>query len=104
LGKRSTAIAYCQRLLAINPWASSRRFQLAQLWADSKEWDKAAAECREVLRINPAHLNAHLLLAAYYLEKKDRSHAQAEFEIVLALHPRNPEAIRRWYREKTRGG
>ena len=54
-----------------------------------------------MLRINPTHLNAHLILVAYYLEKNDKSRAQAEFEIVLALHPRNPEAIRRWYREKT---
>ncbi|HTU19975.1 MAG TPA: tetratricopeptide repeat protein [Gemmataceae bacterium] len=103
LGKRSAAITYCQRLLAIDPWASARRFQLAQLWADSKEWEKAAEECREVLRTNPTHLNAHLLLTAYYLETKDRSRAQAELEIVLALHPRNPEAIRRWYRDKTGG-
>jgi predicted CXXCH cytochrome family protein len=104
LGMRATAITYCQRLLALNPGNAARRFQLAQLWADGKEWEKAAAECREVLRLNPAHLNAHLLLTACYLEKKDRDRAQAEFDIVLALHPQNPEAMRRWYREKTGAG
>ncbi len=101
LGRRSDAITYCRRLLAINPWASACRFQLARLLADVNEWDKAAMECREVLRLNPIHLDAHVLMVACHLEMKDRPRAQAEFETVLALRPRNPEAVRRWYQEKT---
>jgi predicted CXXCH cytochrome family protein len=102
LGRRSAAIAYWQRAVAVNPWATLPRFQLARLWAEGKEWDKAVPECREVLKVDPTYVEARMLLVTYHLDRGDRAQARAEFDTVLALHPADPEKLRRWYAEQTR--
>jgi tetratricopeptide (TPR) repeat protein len=102
LGDRPGALAYWLRLRAVGPRASSPRFEVARLRSLSGDWEGTARECRELLQSNPAHINARLLLVAYHLETGDRAKARAEFDAVLALRPADPDAMRRWFAEKSR--
>ncbi len=102
LDDRAAAIAYWERMRAVVPSAATPHFEIARLRSLGNEWEQAAAESQEALRINPAHINARLLLVGYYLQRGDKTRARTEFDAVLALHPADPEAMRRWFAEKSK--
>ena len=70
-GRREDAIAYWQRAIAISPWRSDYRAELASLYFQSRDWRAAAEACRETLRLNPANLEVRKLLVRCYLRLGD---------------------------------
>ena len=97
--KAQALIAY----LAVPPGRPHSRDKLASLlWSEAGDWERALAECDAVLRYDPANVEVRLLRVAYRLHRGERERARVEFEEALALHPLQPEAARRWFREKSR--
>jgi tetratricopeptide (TPR) repeat protein len=62
LARREEALDYSRRVLALNPWSSNYRYQVAKLLRAREDWTGAAAECRELLRRNPHYRDARSLL------------------------------------------
>jgi tetratricopeptide (TPR) repeat protein len=104
LGQRERSLAYWGRAIEVSPWSSAYRFRRAQLLSEAGDWKSALAECEKALRDDPANVEARLLLVAYRLHRGEKERARNEFEQALALHPLQPEAARRWFREKGGGG
>ncbi|MDW8240382.1 MAG: tetratricopeptide repeat protein [Acidobacteriota bacterium] len=78
------AIVVCQQGLEQFPRDRDLRNQLAFLYADSRQLDKAAAEWNRVLQIAPNDFLANLNLGSYHLNKRDPASAQKYLDIALA--------------------
>ena len=102
LHKNDAAIDYCKRALEINPLAIGYRAQLANLYADRKDWPRALAEGEAVLKRYPSNIDARVLLVSYYLDQQDRRNARIEFDKLLALKPPAEETLRLWFERKMR--
>jgi Flp pilus assembly protein TadD len=100
LGKNEEALDYWQRALAVNPWSSRYRFEVAKQLAVKGDWERAAAACQRLLRDNSAHVEGRLLLVECLLQRDRKDEAKAEFQIVLALGPANAEGLRRRFEEQ----
>jgi Tfp pilus assembly protein PilF len=102
IGRTEQALSLWKRVLAVNPWPASYRYEMARVRAARSEWDQAIAECRTALRRNFAHLEARRLLVECLLRKKDRASAKAELDVLLGFDPPEPETLRRWFAEQVR--
>jgi tetratricopeptide (TPR) repeat protein len=102
LHRTEAAIGYWKRALEINPWAIHYRAQLAEVYAERKDWPRALEECRAVLKRYPANVEARLLLVSYFLDQHDRVRARTEFDRVLALKPPREETLRLWFERRVR--
>jgi hypothetical protein len=102
LGRKDDAIAYWQRVLAVDPWNPGGLFRLAVLLADRHDWQEAVAACVASLRLHPASVEARMLLVRCHLQTGNRDEARKEFATVLALRPGDEPALRRWFAEQTR--
>jgi predicted CXXCH cytochrome family protein len=102
LGKQQAAVEYWRRAIAVNPGSIEYHAQLANVYADLKEWSKALAECRMVLRRYPGNIEARIVMVRRHLENGDAAAARSEFEQVLALKPPNEDLLRRWFQKMNR--
>jgi hypothetical protein len=94
LKRPDQSLAYWQRALAIDPWSSHYRYEVANLLAQGGDWDKAEAECRKVLEYNASHQKSRLLLVECELHRGDKDKARAEFKTLLELYPQDAERLR----------
>jgi tetratricopeptide (TPR) repeat protein len=102
LGQGSRSLGYWERALAVIPWSSRYRYEVANALAERGEWEKAAAECKQVLERNGAHVGNRLLLMQYHHRAGRKGAARAELEAILALRPPNAEELRRRFEELLR--
>jgi hypothetical protein len=102
LGRDETALAYWQRLLAVNPWSPHYHHHLAKFFADRRRWREAVAECQAALQLNPVRLDTRMLLVGCYLQSGGHARAREEFQKVLALDPQNETELRRAFAELAR--
>jgi Flp pilus assembly protein TadD len=102
MGRFDLSLDYWRRALAVNPWSSRYRFEVAQRLAHSGDQETAVAEFKRVLARNGGHVNSRFLLMNYYLQNGMRPQARTELEAILALHPPNADAFRREYGELLR--
>jgi hypothetical protein len=98
-GRQEDALAYWERVLAVNPHASLYHYELAQLRAGRQEWPQAIAEAQATLRLNPAHLSARKLLIRGLLGRGERAQARTEYEIFRGFQPPDLDAVRHWLDE-----
>src|SRR5207253_6209073 len=80
LGKQQAALEYWQRAIAVNPGSIEYHAQLANVYADLKEWSKALDECRLVLRRYPANIEVRIVMVRRQLENGDAKAARSEFD------------------------
>jgi tetratricopeptide (TPR) repeat protein len=97
LGQRGRAIGYWQRAIAVDPYRSAYHSQLADLYAEGRQWEPARKACQKALALNPAHLQARKLLIRCYQRLKDPRKAQAEFDILLGFDPPDKKALQEWF-------
>jgi hypothetical protein len=97
LNRADDALAYLQRLRAVNPWYSFVPSNVAKIHADRGEWAEALTACREALRLNPAGVESRTLLVQCLVRTDQVEQARTEFATLMALKPPNAAALRRWF-------
>jgi tetratricopeptide (TPR) repeat protein len=95
-GRREESIGYWNRAIAINPWRSEYRAELASLYLLSRDWHAAVMACRETLRLNPANLEARKLLVRSLVRLGDEPAARAEFTKLMAFNPPDRDQLPGW--------
>ena len=61
------AVGYWRQAIAINPWRSDYRAELALIYFRDRRWNESADACRETLRLNPSWLEVRKWLVQCYL-------------------------------------
>jgi tetratricopeptide (TPR) repeat protein len=102
MGRFDLSLGFWQRALAVNPWSSRYRFEVAQLLAVQGDREKGVSECKRILARNGSHVNSRFFLMRYYLQNGMRAQARVELETILALHPPNAAELRQTYGELLR--
>ena len=93
-GRRDDAIAYWRRAIAINPWRSDYRAELAPLCFRPRDWPAAAAACREALRLKPGRpRDQEDSSSAAAPPRKTREAARQEFQTLLGFDPPDREEL-----------
>jgi tetratricopeptide (TPR) repeat protein len=81
------AIAYWKRAIAINPWRSDYRAELALVYFRQRNWRASAEACRDALRLNPTWLEVRKWLFRSYLYLGEIEAARAELQTLLGFDP-----------------
>jgi hypothetical protein len=102
MGAMDLSLGYWQRALAVNPWSSRYRFEVAQIVGVQGDPETAVRECKRVLAQNGGHVNSRFYLMRYYLQNGMRVQARTELETILALHPANAAQLRETYADLLR--
>jgi Flp pilus assembly protein TadD len=100
LGRNEVASAYWQRAIAVNPWSSQYRYQLARLLAQRGDWRQAVEAGDAACRLNPASDAIRTLLITSLIRAGNTERARKEFDILLALNPADQDVLRRWLAEQ----
>jgi predicted CXXCH cytochrome family protein len=95
-GRHDDAIAYWRRAVAIDPWRSDYRAELASLLFQNRDWRAAASACREALRLNPLDISARKLLVRSFLRLGDSAAARRELQDLIDLNPPDRDELMRW--------
>lgn len=90
-GRLEDAVRELQRLLYIEPHLLEARMELAEIYSEAGELDKAVGEFR-ILLWDQESSEVHLRLAETYLKMDDHQRANNHVERALELDPRNQEA------------
>jgi predicted CXXCH cytochrome family protein len=94
---RQDAAKYWQRVIAVNPWRSDYRGELALVYFRDRAWRASADCCREALRLNPAWVEVRKWLMECYLHLGDREAARRELAIVLGFDPPDRDELFRLF-------
>lgn len=100
--RATAAEKYWRRAVAVNPWSSQYRYQLALQLARTGRWLEAREECQHALGLNPVSEEIRTLLVSCCLRSGDREQAHKEFAALLALRPNDAEVLQRWFDEQKR--
>jgi hypothetical protein len=100
IGRTDLARTALQEAIAVDPWRSEYRLNLAQICFQDRDWSAAAAACRDAMRINPELLPARALLVRSYLRSQQIEKADAEFQTMLGFYPASREAWQEWYKSE----
>jgi Flp pilus assembly protein TadD len=100
LGQTDKALAYCRRLLQVNPWDPDGHNILGHLLGERRQWGDSIRACQAALRLNPSLGDARKFLITGYLHTGKEKEAQAEFERLLALHPDAADQLKQWFAER----
>jgi Tfp pilus assembly protein PilF len=100
LGETDKAMAYCKRLLQVNPWRDEAHAIMAHLLGERRQWKEAIDEGQTALRLNPGLTEVRKVLITAYLHQGKKDAAQAEFKRLLALKPRDARQLKKSYDEQ----
>jgi predicted CXXCH cytochrome family protein len=87
MGQREDSAALWQRAIAVNPWRSDYRAELANVYLYDGRWKEAVAACRETLKLRPTWVEVRKWLVRCYGHLGDTEAARREQEIVLGFGP-----------------
>jgi cytochrome c-type biogenesis protein CcmH/NrfG len=93
-----------EKAIAIDPWRSDYRRELARVCYQAGDWAGAVAACREAIRLNPELLDARSLLVQVYLHSHQPEKADAEFRTLLNFFPAGREVWQQWYESQKQAG
>ncbi len=104
MGRNERAIQFWVQAIALNPWNWEYHDELAKLYAAKEEWKLAAEQCEKALGLNIASWDSRKLFIQSLLRAGEKDQAKKEFEVLLGFEPPDPQALRRWFEEESRGG
>ena len=81
-----------EEALRIDPASPYLAKELASLYMEKGDAEKALAICRKTLQEHPDDIDTRLLLGGLYLTRKDYSGAAGEYRRVIELAPKNTPA------------
>jgi len=91
-GKKQESILEYKKALEINPNHSGALSNLAILYCETRDFDKAEPLFKRALLIDPTDKENLLNLSLLYIEKGEPQNARVLLEKVLKLDPQNPRA------------
>jgi Flp pilus assembly protein TadD len=92
------------KAIAIDPWRSDYRRELARVCYQAGDWAGAIAACRAAIRLNPELVDARSLLVQVYLRSHQPEKADAEFRTLLCFFPAGREVWQQWYDSQKQAG
>lgn len=92
LGRPQEAIADLENVLRINPQHYEANFNLAGLYFDAKNFDKAAGFYQKAVTVNPKSDNGFYRLAETYQQMSMKNAALQNCQKALQLNPNNEYA------------
>jgi tetratricopeptide (TPR) repeat protein len=98
------ARAALEKTIAVSPWRSDYRLELARVYSQAGDWAGAVAACLEAIRLDPELVDARSLLVQCYLQSHETERADAEHQALLRLYPANRETWQRWYEQQRQAG
>jgi hypothetical protein len=87
MDQQTAAIAYCERVIAVNPWRSRYHGELALLYFHERDWHASARACRDALRLDPTWLDLRRCLFQCYLNLGEIKAAETELALLLLFQP-----------------
>jgi hypothetical protein len=87
MDRHTAAVAFCERVVAVNPWRSRYHGELALLYFHDRDWPASAQACRDALRLDPTWLDVRRCLFQCYLKLGDIKAAEAELTLLLRFEP-----------------
>ncbi len=100
--RRAAAIAYCERVIAVNPWRSRYHGELALLYFHERDWGASARACRAALRLDPTWLDVRRCLFQCYLNLGEIKAAEAELALLLRFEPPDRSELLRLFSAASR--
>jgi hypothetical protein len=94
-GRMSDSIELWNRAIAVNPWRSDYRAELARAEISLRDWPAAARACQAALRLNPFSLPVRRWLVQSYLHLGNRDSARTELDILLRFDPPDRDELMR---------
>jgi len=104
MDRRHDAAAYWQRAIAVNPWRSDYRAELALVYFHDRNWQASADACRETLRLNSSWVEVRKWLVQCYLQLGNVEAARSELETVLGFDPPDRADLLRSFSTQSRSG
>jgi Tfp pilus assembly protein PilF len=104
MDRRQDAGAYWQRAVAVNPWRSDYRAELAFVYFGDGNWQASADLCGESLRLNSSSVKVRKLLVQCYLNLRNTEAARRELETVLGFDPPDRAELLRSFTVQSRSG
>ncbi len=90
-GKQSDALTKLENLVKNAPFSVEARFQLARVYYNNKDYDKASQQAEQALILFPNHSNSLFLLGLIYERMGKDDLALQAMEKVLELNPNNQQ-------------
>jgi len=90
-GKQQDALARLENLVKSAPFSVEARFQLARIYYNNQEYEKAEQQALAALSIFPNHSNSLFLLGMVYEKTNRNDLALQKMEKVLELNPNNQQ-------------
>jgi hypothetical protein len=84
-GRPDEALAYARRLVAVNPWNTQVRVNMARLLGGQGDWPAALRECEAALGVIPAGVEARRELIDCCLRTGDRRRAEEQRAILRRM-------------------
>jgi predicted CXXCH cytochrome family protein len=100
--RRADAASYWRRAIAVNPWRSDYRAELAFAYFRDHKWQAAADACRESLHLNATSVRVRKLLVQCDLNLGKLEAAREELETVLGFDPPDRAALLRSFEVQSR--
>ncbi|HKB03411.1 MAG TPA: tetratricopeptide repeat protein [Gemmataceae bacterium] len=100
--KLDAAADYTRRAMSVNPANPDHRVRLAEVLIEESKYVDAAAELRDLLTGCPNHAMARAWLAVCLYQQGQGREALAEVDRAARINPARSDAIRTWFRGRTR--
>lgn len=92
-GDTAAALAYLDRLIALNPWRARDQARRATLLAELGDWQQAADAGEAALRLDPTDNEARRWLIAEYQKRGDLLHAQRHADFLQRISESQMSAL-----------
>jgi Tetratricopeptide repeat len=102
LRKLDRAQDYARRAADVNPGKPEHRVRLAEVLVEQEQLAAATEELRGVLAVCPNNASAHGWLAVCLYQQGQARAALAEIDIAARINPAQADAVRSWFRSRTR--
>lgn len=86
------ALKYIEMAIDLNEYSIDYKFEYAQYFFNSNQFDESIRVCSDIINIKPKYLPAYVLLGQNYLVKNDYSLAYDNAKIALSLDANSSEA------------
>jgi predicted CXXCH cytochrome family protein len=100
--KLDAARDFARRAMAVNPANADHRVRLAEALVEDDRFADAAAELRDALTASPNHAMARAWLAVCLYHEGQARAALAEIDKAARINPARADAVRSWFRSRTR--
>jgi len=104
MDRRQDAATYWQRAIAVNPWRSDYRAELALVYFHDRNWRASADTCRQTLRLNPSWVEVRKWLVKCELQLGNIEAARSELATVLGFDPPDRAELLRSFSLQSRPG